>query len=83
VPEANTRASVRVRMLKARRSPQAVACRKRGVEELERPRGFPAAGRQSYGIRAIETRKGKPGNGLMPKPKQRNRKAERVGREVP
>jgi hypothetical protein len=36
-PEDNTSASALARMLTVRRSPQAMACRKRGVEELGKP----------------------------------------------
>ena len=42
------------------RSPQAVACRKRYVEELGRPHGLLAAGRGDAGYTVIEARKGKP-----------------------
>jgi hypothetical protein len=45
---------------KVRRSPQAVACRKRCVEELGRPRGLLTAGRSSYGMRLMRHGRGNP-----------------------
>jgi hypothetical protein len=68
-PEANTNHPLRVRMWEVRRSPQAVACRKRYVEELGRPRRLLRAGSVGGGHTANEARKGKPGDGTMLEPK--------------
>jgi hypothetical protein len=43
-----------------------VACRKRYVGELGKPREAPAVGRPRARHTAIETRKGKPGDGIRP-----------------
>jgi hypothetical protein len=45
-----------------RRSPQAVACRKRYVEELGRPHTLLAVGRSKVGYIDTKARKGKPGH---------------------
>ena len=58
-----------------------MACRKRCVEELGRPRGFLGWKKAVVGYAAIETRKGEPGNGVMPKPKRRNRIRNRKAEE--
>jgi hypothetical protein len=64
-----------------RRSPQAVACRKRGVEELGRPQTLLGVERRRRGYIAPEARKGKPGHGTMLEPKlyegTRTRQAEK------
>jgi hypothetical protein len=62
--------------VEVRRSPQAVACRNRYVEELGRPHRLLAVGRVVVGHTDIEARRGKPGNGAMPEPKAANCNAE-------
>jgi hypothetical protein len=57
--------------VEVRRSPQAVACRKRYVEELGRPLGLLAVGRSEVGYTAIKARKGKPGHRVKWEPKRR------------
>lgn len=63
-----------------RRSPQAVACRKRGVEELGRPQRLLHGIRDGVRYTALEARKGKPGDGTRLEPTRccgtRPRKAE-------
>jgi hypothetical protein len=56
--------------VEVRRSPQAVACRKRYVEELGRPHGLLAVGRSKVRYTAIEARKGKPGHRVKWEPKR-------------
>jgi hypothetical protein len=56
--------------VEVRRSPQAVACRKRYVEELGRPHGLLAVGRSNVRYTAIEARKGKPGHRAKREPKR-------------
>jgi hypothetical protein len=56
--------------VEVRRSPQAVACRKRYVEELGRPPGLLAVGRSAVGYTAIKARKGKPGHRVKREPKR-------------
>jgi hypothetical protein len=56
--------------VKVRRSPQAVACRKRYVEELGRPHTLLRAGRIGVRYTAIRAHKGKPGHGTMLEPKR-------------
>ena len=64
-----------------RRSPQAVACRKRDVEELGRPQTLLGVESRRRGYTAPEARKGKPGHGTMLEPKlyegTRTRQAEK------
>jgi len=55
--------------VEVRRSPQAMACRKRYVGELGRPSRRLPAGGVLVGCTALEARKGKPGHGVMPGPK--------------
>jgi len=71
-----------------RRSPQAAACRKRGVEELGRPQRLLHGPGNGVWYTAPEARKGKPGDGTMLEPTRccgtRARKAEEYGqRENP
>ncbi len=67
--------------VKVRRRPQAVACRKRYVEELGRPHRLLRVG--SVGVRytVSEAQEGKPGNGTMPEPKLRCGKLVRQAKE--
>jgi hypothetical protein len=60
---------VRGEDVEVRRSPQAVACRKRYVEELGRPHGLLAVGRSNVRYTVIEARKGKLGHRVRQKPK--------------
>ena len=65
-----------------------MACRKRYVEELGKPRGFLLVRRVVVRYAVIEARKGKPGDGTILRPKQRHgrpkREAEDYGkRESP
>jgi hypothetical protein len=48
--------------VEVRRSPQAMACRKRYVEELGRSHALLAVGSSKVRYTAIEARKGKPGH---------------------
>ena len=57
--------------VKVRRSPQAVACRKRGVEELGRPHTFLPVENDGVWYTALEARKGKPGDGTILEPERR------------
>jgi hypothetical protein len=50
--------------VKVRRSPQAMACRKRYVEELGRPHRLLPEGKTEAGYTANEARKGNPDTGL-------------------
>lgn len=54
--------------VKVRRSPQAVACRKRGVRELGKPQWAPDVGTAEAGYTDIEAQMGKPGNGTRLEP---------------
>ena len=56
---------------KVRRSPQAVACRKRDVEELGRPHTFLPGENDDVWYTALEAHKGKPGHGAMLEPGHR------------
>jgi hypothetical protein len=76
-PEDNTAASALARVLLVRRSPQAMACRKRGVEELGKPQRLLLVGKTGAGYAGIETRKGKPGHRISLKPKPRDGEPER------
>jgi hypothetical protein len=60
--EGNTRNTRNGEGMKVRRSPQAVACRKRSVRELGKPQGTPDVGTTRKGYTAIEAQMGKPGN---------------------
>jgi hypothetical protein len=51
-----------------RRSPQAVACRKRDVKELGRPQKLLRVQSRGRGYTALWARKGKPGHGTMLEP---------------
>jgi hypothetical protein len=51
------------RVVKVRRSPQAVACGKRNAGELGKPQAVPDVGTTQDGYTAVEARKGKPGHG--------------------
>jgi hypothetical protein len=82
VPEGNTSASAPARMLKVRRSPQAMACRKRDVEELGKPQRLPLVGKIGAGYAGIETRKGKPGHRVSLKPKRRDGRPRWAGGEI-
>jgi hypothetical protein len=66
---------------KVRRSPQAMACRKRDVEELGRPQQLLHGGSDGIWYTALEAQKGKPGDGTMLEPTCRGapgaRKAEK------
>jgi hypothetical protein len=53
-----------------RRSPQAVACRKRYGEELGRPQALLAVGRSNVGYIDTKARKGKPGHRIKREPKR-------------
>ena len=64
-----------------RRSPQAVACRKRCVREPGKPQGAPVVGTGWARHTAIEARKGKPGNGTMLEPKRSQENHEPGGRD--
>jgi hypothetical protein len=54
--------------VQVRRSPQAVACRKRGVEELGKPQRLLDVENLGRGYTAPEARKGKPRHGTMLEP---------------
>src|SRR5215831_367544 len=54
--------------VQVRRSPQAVACRKRGVEELGKPQTLLDVENLGSWYTALEARKGKPGHGTMLEP---------------
>ncbi len=64
VPEANTKHPLRVRMSEVRRSPQAVAYRKRYVEELGRPHKLLTEDRGKQGIQLLRHGRGNPDTGL-------------------
>jgi len=66
---------------KVRRSPQAVACRKRDVEELGRPQKLLRVESVGGWYTAIEAREGKPGNGTMPEPERRRGTRSREAEE--
>jgi hypothetical protein len=66
--------------VKVRRSPQAVACRKRGVREPRRPHRFLLQGSAGVRYTAHEARKGKPGDRVRLEPKRLHRAASQVGR---
>jgi len=68
--EANTKHPALVMDVAVRRSPQAVACRKRCAVELGKPHRLLVGGRPSIRYTDRETRKGKPGNRVMPEPKR-------------
>jgi len=51
--------------VEVRRSPQAVACRKRYVGELGKPQRLPTGEEMGVGHTATKARKGKPGNRTM------------------
>src|SRR2546426_597245 len=57
---------------KVRRSPQAVACRKRGVEARGRPQQLLHGGSDGGWSTALEARQGKPGDGPMRAPTRRD-----------
>lgn len=59
------------RVSKVRRSPQAVACGKRNVGELGKPRTVPDVGTARNGYTAIEAHKGQPGYGTALESKPR------------
>jgi hypothetical protein len=69
---------IMARVSKVRRSPQAVACGKRNVGELGKPRTVPAVGTARNGYTAIEARKGKPGYGTKLESKLRGDAREKV-----
>lgn len=58
--EGNTEAPVTGEGVEVRRSPQAVACRKRYVGELGKPQRLPSVGKMSTRHGAIEARRGNP-----------------------
>ena len=64
MPEADTKHPLRVRMSEVRRSPQAVACRKRYVEELGRPHRLLTEDRGKQGIQLLRHGRGNPDTGL-------------------
>jgi len=67
--------------VEVRRSPQAVACRKRGVEELGRPQTFLPVENDGVWYTALEARKGKPGDGTMLEPRAPKRNTARQAEE--
>ena len=67
--------------VKVRRSPQAVACRKRDVEELGRPSRLLRVGSRAVWYTATEARKGKPGDGTMLEPERRGGRLDRQAEE--
>ena len=67
---------------KVRRSPQAVACRKRDVEELGRPQTFLPMRSNGVWSTAPEARKGKPGHRTRLEPGRRWRPWREAGGEV-
>jgi hypothetical protein len=67
--------------VKVRRSPQAVACRKRYVEELGRPQRLLRVGSVGGWYTAMEAQEGKPRNGTMLEPKLRSGKLVRQAEE--
>jgi len=67
--------------VKVRRSPQAMACRKRYVEELGRPHRLLRGESVGVWYTAIEAREGKPGNGIMPEPQLRRGTRDRQAEE--
>jgi hypothetical protein len=68
--------------VEVRRSPQAVACRKRCVREPRRPHRLRAGGKPDIRYTAIEARKGKPGHGVKPEPRWTEGTSEQAGGEV-
>jgi hypothetical protein len=67
---------------KVRRSPQAVACRKRDVEELGRPHTFLSMENVGVWYTALEAQKGKPGHGTMLEPTHHGRPRCQAGGDV-
>jgi hypothetical protein len=67
--------------VKVRRSPQAMACRKRYVEELGRPHRLLRGESVGVWYTALEAREGKPGNGTMPEPQLRRGTRDRQAEE--
>jgi hypothetical protein len=69
--------------VQVRRSPQAVACRRRGVKALGRPQTFLPVGSIGVGYTAPEAPKGTPGHGTRLEPQRRwstrGRQAEKYG----
>ena len=64
ITEGNTRSSANGLDVKVRRSPQAVACRKRYVVELGRPQKLRIVGEVSvHGIQLLRHEKGNPDTG--------------------
>jgi hypothetical protein len=72
---------VRGEDVEVRRSSQAVACRKRYVEELGRPHGLLAVGRSNVRYTVIEARKGKLGHRVRREPKRWSGKRYRQAEE--
>jgi len=66
---------------KVRRSSQAVACRERYDRELGKPQGLLLVGRVAVRYAGIEARKGKPGDGTILRPRQRQRRPDREAEE--
>ena len=64
IAEGNTEASVYGEDVEVRRSPQAVACRKRYVGEPGKPRRAPDMATPFAGHTVIEARRGNPDTGL-------------------
>ncbi len=66
--EGNTEASINGEDVEVRRSPQAVACRKRYAVELGKPQRVPVVGTATEWYTVIEAMMGKPGNRTRLKP---------------